>query len=206
MRSTSVVVMCVLASILWLLAFAMGARVLMLMPVIGVGGALVVILVLVFIEPVRARLKPTHAREFLWGIAVGGVSLGATYALYPVAKHFLPFIGDDVAFLYRLVPVTRGTIPVVVLVIIAEELLWRGALLDALRADHPAVSAVILASTSYAAAQLGLGVPLLAGAALLLGLLWAAEAVLTRSLIAPLISHAMWTLTVFGILPLEHTK
>ena len=202
MRSLAVVAACVLASVLWLIAFSTGARYLIMMPALSVVATSVLIIVLVFMQPVRARLKP-KLRDVLWGVGVGGACVAATVVMYPLITSVAPSVADDVRFLYKLMPATWASIPIILLVVAAEELLWRGALFDALRADHPVLSAVVLLAMLYGAAQLGLGVPLLGVLGVGLGALWAAEAALTGGLVAPLISHAIWTIAVFGVIPLE---
>ncbi len=204
MSPTRAVAACAAASVAWLAAFALGARAHAFLPVIGVVAAAVCATVLALSPEVRRMLRPRF-RDVLWGIAGGGVSLSATYLLYPLVRALAPAVQGDVRFLYALVPVSAATLPVILVVVVAEELLWRGALQSALAVHHPTASAVVLSSALYAAAQLGLGAPILGAVALGLGLLWAVEASLTGRLVAPLVSHAMWTLTVFGVVPLEHS-
>jgi membrane protease YdiL (CAAX protease family) len=202
MRSSVVVVACVIVSVLWLALFSVAAHYFVMMPMLAAGGSAVVVGVLAWLPPVRARLA-FRARDFFWGVAVGGASVAATYLCYPIIRALIPGIADDVSSIYRLMPATWFSFPVVLLVVCAEELLWRGALLDALRADHPVASAIVLSTTLYATAQLGLGVPALAVVAFGLGILWSIEAILTGRLIAGLVSHAIWSVTVFGVFPLE---
>ena len=195
------IAMCVVASVLWLVAFALGRRFGVTLAALG-GAAFIVVAAALTQRDVRALLQP-RLRDLFWGVAVGGASLGATYALYPLLRAGVPGLADDVRAFYTLVPVSAVTVPVVLLIVVAEELLWRGALLASLKREHPIVAAVALASVLYASAQLGAGLPVLAAAALGLGAAWAAEAVFTDGLFAPLVSHALWTLTVFGVFPLE---
>ena len=202
MRSLVVIIACVLVSLLWLTAFSIGAQYYVMMPALAIGGAVVVVGVLTWLPPMRAHLK-AKAIDVLIGIALAGVTLAATYLAYPLIRDLFPGVAEDVRSVYRLLPATKLAVPVVLLVVVAEELLWRGALLDALRADHPLASAVVLSSTLYGAAQLGLGVPALAIVGFALGVVWAGTAAVTGRLVAPLVAHAIWTLTVFGAFPLE---
>lgn len=90
----------------------------------------------------------------------------------------------------------------VALVVIAEEAIWRGALLGALRADHGPVAAVVLSAAIYAAAQAGAGSVVLVMAAFGLGIAWGALALATGGLFAPLVAHLVWTPIVLVLVPL----
>lgn len=136
------------------------------------------------------------------GLGVGAVTLAGTYLLWPVLRGLYPPMVDDVRQLYASIPVTPVTLPVVVLVVVAEELLWRGCLVTGERSTLH-LRAIVLVTLLYAGAQAGSGLPLLGAAGLLLGGVWAAEAIWTGSLLAPLVSHAIWTLAVFWVAPLD---
>ena len=129
--------------------------------------------------------------------------------VYPLLREAAPWLAGDVRSFYDLVPFSFATLPLMFLVIAAEEILWRGLFFDAESDREPrartasAVFAVIVGSCAYALGQLGPGVPVLALVALLMGALWAVEAALSKALVAPLVSHAIWTLWVFGVSPLE---
>jgi membrane protease YdiL (CAAX protease family) len=134
--------------------------------------------------------------------------VGATVALYPLLRAAVPGLAADVAHFYDLVPFSASALPAIVLVIVAEELLWRGLFFDgvplgALPVPRATALAFAVGALAYGAGQLGPGEPVLAAVALFMGLLWAVEAVLTGALVASLVSHATWTLWVFGVAPLE---
>jgi membrane protease YdiL (CAAX protease family) len=86
-------------------------------------------------------------------------------------------------------------------IIIAEELLWRGALLHVLAQRVPASTAMAISICSYALAQLGTGswvVMLLAGVC---GSIWTLQRRLTRSLSSSLLAHLIWTPIVIWLHP-----
>jgi membrane protease YdiL (CAAX protease family) len=189
-------------SALWCLAFALGARLGVLLPVLAVLAVVVNASILIAVPSVRALLVP-RARDIFIGVGVGGFSLAATYGLYPFLRALWPPVVDDVHYLYATLPSSLASLPIVVGIVCAEELLWRGAVIEALRADHPKVTAAVLSSMLYASAQLGLGVVILGVLGVLLGTIWALQAVWTRRLVSSLIAHAIWTVTVFALVPLE---
>lgn len=185
----------------WCLAFWLGTRA--GSPLAGLGLAA---LVVVLVAALRPRWRPhvaVRGRDLGWGIAVGAVTLAGTYGLYPVLRELMPQLGDEVRAFQDLARVTPLTLPVVCLVVVAEELWWRGAWLAAWQDKHGALVAVISTTTLYAGAQLGAGIPVLGAVALGLGALWALEAVLTQSVAASVVSHLLWTLCVSWIAPLE---
>lgn len=192
---------CACASIAWLAAFALGARANALYPTLGALAALVVVATLLSSAHVRQALVP-RARDVALGIALGALSLVATHVLFPVFARVWPPIGDEVAHLYAVAHVTPAVLVPVALIVLAEELLWRGALPRALARDLSPATAALLSTASYTAAQLGAGSWLLALAALGLGALWMACALWTRSLVASVLAHAVWTLGVLGFWPL----
>jgi membrane protease YdiL (CAAX protease family) len=83
----------------------------------------------------------------------------------------------------------------------AEELLWRGALLEALERRTSRLAAFAISVGSYALAQLGSGSWIVFALALVCGALWTLERLLTRSLLASAISHLIWTQTVILLHP-----
>jgi membrane protease YdiL (CAAX protease family) len=88
------------------------------------------------------------------------------------------------------------------LMIVAEELVWRGVVQEALiRRVSPAL-AVILTSTAYAAAHAPIGAPMLVALALACGLYWSLLRAWTGSLVPGLLSHLVWDFLVFVLRPL----
>lgn len=138
-------------------------------------------------------------------IAAGlGVALiVATHGAYAVAARVAPALTDEVRQLYATIAVGHGRIPLVgltLVVVLAEELVWRGAALELSSAPRRWVGggAVIL----YALPQALAGAWLLVIAALGLGSLLAAQRLLTGRLTEPFVTHAVWSLAIFVVLPL----
>jgi uncharacterized protein len=80
---------------------------------------------------------------------------------------------------------------------IAEELFYRGALYTALGRYHPALVSTIV----YVAATLASGNPMLGFAAIILGTVCALERRATGGVLAPILTHFVWTLVVLLALP-----
>jgi membrane protease YdiL (CAAX protease family) len=92
-------------------------------------------------------------------------------------------------------------IPMLVLIVIAEEVIWRNAVTLPFAARLGAIPGVLLAALAFSSAHVSLGVPVLLLAALGAGAFWSALVVKTRSAIPALVSHVLWDLVVLFVLP-----
>lgn len=158
----------------------------------------------VFRARLRDWLQPTR-RGVLAGLLVGAGMTLATYPLYAVACSIYPGLRVDVAVLYgatRETPLTES-LPWVIAIIVAEELLWRGALLEALARRVSPHAAMALSVATYCVAQAGTGSWIVTLLALVCGTLWTLQRHLTHSLLSPLIAHLIWTPTVILLLPVN---
>ncbi len=86
-------------------------------------------------------------------------------------------------------------------VVVAEEVLWRGAFIGAGSRLVPRRVAAILSVVTYAAVQLGTGSWVVVLAALVCGAFWSTERLVTGSLVASLVSHAIWTFAIIHFYP-----
>lgn len=160
----------------------------------------------------RAAGAPTRRRWFARpgpGVAIGallGLALAAaSWAAWWVRGVAPVDITPDVQALYatlRLPPGPVRGLPLMLLTITAEEIIFRGLLLDTLRARLGGVGAVGVGAFIYAAANLGSGTWILPVVALLLGAGWGALAERSRGLWVPLACHCVWDIIVFSIAPL----
>ena len=89
----------------------------------------------------------------------------------------------------------------VALVVLGEEIVWRGAVTLPLAARVGAWPGVLLAAAAFAAAHVALGVPVLLLAALGAGAFWSALVVKTRSAVPALVCHVLWDMAVLFWLP-----
>jgi membrane protease YdiL (CAAX protease family) len=137
------------------------------------------------------------------GFVVGIGMTVATYVAYRVGVALFPGLASHVEGLYAATRAAHvwAALTWTVLVVVAEEILWRGPLVD-VDVHGPILAILVVASlASYAAVQLGTGSWVVALAALVCGGIWTAERLITRSMVAPLISHAIWTITVIHVYP-----
>lgn len=147
-------------------------------------------------------LRPTPANVAI-GCAVGvGMTL-ATYPAFALARSLSPELSQHVEQLYR--QSHDESLPValawVVVIILAEELLWRGAWIEALRARFGRRAAGALSVVLYVFAQLCSGSLIVGLLALACGTVWTLQRHYTDSLVAPLLSHMIWTPTVILLVP-----
>ena len=92
----------------------------------------------------------------------------------------------------------RLTMAVALLAAVGEELFYRGALYTALARHHPLlISTVIYAIATLASSRN----PMLAFAAIILGTVCALERRATGGVLAPILTHFVWTLVVLLALP-----
>lgn len=94
-----------------------------------------------------------------------------------------------------------GSLPVVTAITmlngVAEELYFRGALFAA----APAGRAVLVTTLVYVAATALTGIPLLAFAAAVIGLVTALQRRVTGGILAPIITHLIWSTGMLHVLP-----
>jgi membrane protease YdiL (CAAX protease family) len=198
------------ATVLWAAGFALGRQTGALYPTLGATAALLTAVSLWLLPEVRRALVPPSlgvgVADLLVGVFAGGASLLVTYLLYPLAAASFPGLGVEVQGLYALAAVSGGVAVWMLVIIVAEEVIWRGALLSALRGHRRAAvsfGAPIVAAIPYALAQGGSGSLWLVAAAGALGLAWGGLAQLRGGrLVAPLVAHLLWTPVVLGLRPL----
>jgi membrane protease YdiL (CAAX protease family) len=175
---------------------------------VGTGAAAVVSFFLLrrLPNPPTIRAEEVTRSSVMAGLAVGTVMAIATWTLYPPSAELVPAISSEVPKLYALLRQPPGPLwafPVLVLVVAAEEWVWRGlAIRIFLRRMGPA-AAVVVAAVIYVLPQVAFRSPLLVVVAFLCGLVWGALRVWTRGLAAPLIAHLLWDLLVFVLFPVE---
>lgn len=201
-------------SLVWAVAFVVGVDRDAFYLFLGVVAAVVVVVVVVVVPIVAGAMPSMPSLPSLraaWprpggiviGLGVGVVTVVLTHVGYRVLSGSLPGLVEDVARLHRLAGVTPSRLGLVVLIAVAEELLWRGLLLDALRqlALRPLV-AVSASALIYAASQVGPRSVWLGVAGLGFGVLWGALR-LRAGLAAAVAAHLVWTLAILGLVPLQ---
>jgi membrane protease YdiL (CAAX protease family) len=82
------------------------------------------------------------------------------------------------------------------IVVVGEELVWRGLVLGRLLARMPPGAATLAGTLLYAAAHAPIGSPALVMACLGAGFCWSAIRVATGSVVAALVAHLVWDYAV----------
>ncbi|QIX28550.1 CPBP family intramembrane metalloprotease [Nocardioides sp. JQ2195] len=130
-------------------------------------------------------------------LLVGG-GLAAVFVLGALVVREIPVLADRVSDV--LAYADRGPwLPLLLITVIngvAEEMFFRGALFDAL--DRAPVS---ITAVAYAAVTLVTGNPMLAFAALILGVVVGQQRRVSGGLLAPAITHVTWSVTMLFVLP-----
>jgi uncharacterized protein YbjT (DUF2867 family)/membrane protease YdiL (CAAX protease family) len=151
--------------------------------------------------PWRALFRPT-VRACLEGTAAAAVLYALGAVVFQLIAE-LPAAASQMAQLYGwrdALPLAIA-VPLLLGVVVAEEVVWRNAVTWPLVARFGAWPGVCLASAAFAAAHVSLGVPLLVVIAFAAGVFWSALVVRTRSALAGLVSHVLWDLAVMFVAP-----
>jgi membrane protease YdiL (CAAX protease family) len=131
-------------------------------------------------------------------LALGTLLLVLFMAGAVVVAH-IPFLREPVDELLE--HSTAGSLPLVALITavngVAEELYFRGALYAAVGRRH----AVLVTTVVYALVCATSGIVLLAFAAAILGLVVALQRRVTGGILAPTITHLLWSLGMLFLLP-----
>jgi len=148
----------------------------------------------------RSNLQAPTATNLIVGLAVGVLMSLATWWLYPLSVSVFPPIQTEVETLYALLRQAPGPVrafPLLLLVVAAEELVWRGVAIDLFSKVLGPWRAMLVSALLYVLPQVALRSPLLIIVALCCGLLWGALRVRTKSLAAPFVAHLFWDILVF---------
>ncbi len=169
--------------------------------------SLAVILAVLLVDGanLRRHLRPRRRLLFI-GLVTGLVMAALTHAGWVVTRELFPLVRAPVAELYTLFWQPPGPIRQfhwLLVIVAAEELLWRGLWPTLTEARARPWLGTAIAVAAYAAAQTGSGSPLVVALAVGCGLVWTALRMWTRSLWPPLISHIVWNLLVLVWFPLE---
>ncbi|MBV8181931.1 MAG: CPBP family intramembrane metalloprotease [Mycobacterium sp.] len=145
-----------------------------------------------------ARWRGRNQRPVISGTVIG-LLLGAVFVLGGLIAREIPAVSELIT---RVLQYTdqgpwRLTMAIALVGGIAEELFYRGALYTALGRYHP----VLVSTIVYVAATLASGNPMLAFAAIILGTVCALERRATGGVLAPILTHFVWTLVVLLALP-----
>jgi membrane protease YdiL (CAAX protease family) len=150
----------------------------------------------------RARLRPT-VKNVALGVGMGVLMTVLTYPAFDLARWLFPELVSHVADLYRQSQNERLGVALgaVLIILTAEELLWRGAWYEAWCLRLGPLRASALCVASYALTQLCSGSFIVCLLAVVCGTVWTALRHGSGSLVPSLIAHAIWTPTVILLVP-----
>lgn len=131
--------------------------------------------------------------------ATTGLLLGGVFVLGGLIAKQIPMIAQPITRVLQFANQGswRLTLAIVLIGAIAEELFYRGALYTALGRHHPLLISTIL----YVAATMASQNLMLGFAAIILGTVCALERRATGGVLAPILTHFVWSLVVLLALP-----
>lgn len=154
---------------------------------------------------IRARLR-LGWRWLALAVLLGIVMVIATHLLYAVGVRLFPRIEPEVLALYEDLhdpPGPSTALPLLALVVLAEELVFRGLLIALLERRELGRSALLTSATAfYVVPQLASGSWILVALAGVCGLVWTWQRNASGSLGAPLVTHLVWDFSIFVGWPL----
>jgi uncharacterized protein len=146
-----------------------------------------------------ARWRGRNQRPVVSGTVIG-LLLGGVFIVGGLVVREIPVVAEFVTRLLRYSDQGswRLTMAIALLAAVAEEMFYRGALYTALGRHHP----LLISTVIYALATLGSSRnPMLGFAAIILGTVCALERRATGGVLAPILTHFVWTLVVLLGLP-----
>ena len=152
----------------------------------------------------RELFRPS-LRHLALGAAAAVLLYGAGAAIAGLLAAS-PVLAAQMATLYgwkSTVPAAMA-MPLVVFIVLGEEIVWRNAVTLPLAARLGSWTGVIVAALAFAAAHVSLGLPVLLLAAFGAGAFWSALVVKTRSAVPALLCHILWDMAVLFWLPYLH--
>lgn len=148
-----------------------------------------------------------HARLWPIGIAVGLVMAGGTTVLFGPATTAFPALLGDVSRLYAAFgdPGSLATMLLLPVIVIGEEIVWRGAVQGALARRMSWLPAAGVGALIYALAHAPVGSPALVLTCLGAGFCWSALRGITDSLPSTVLAHLVWDVAVLIVHQLAPT-
>jgi membrane protease YdiL (CAAX protease family) len=197
-----------LALAAWLLGFAWVARTGSWMPLAVAQVAVAARLVVA--DPVTRRLFIPRSVPIAIGFSGALISVVGTYALFGPLSQAVPVLATATRDLYGVLHAEGyrpwSLLTVVLIVVAAEEIVWRGRLFDQGGEERSRpltwqVAQSLLYAAVYGFAHATSGSALLTFVAFALGAAWALMRITTGSLWPPFIAHALWDVAVLIVWP-----
>ena len=156
----------------------------------------------------RGRLAEDRRSGLLMKVTVGIVSAAALYAVFAVGRSaallIFPFAKSGIGSIYALkagTPILRVALLLGLVIGPGEELFWRGFFQERVAGTTRPAAGFVLTVLLYTAVHLASGNIVLVVAAAVCGLFWGWLYLAFRSPILNAVSHTVWDLLVFVLLP-----
>ena len=150
------------------------------------------------------RLLAPSPRRLVGGAAAAVLFYLLGWGGFHLLAAAFPALAAETATLYAWTDQApaRTLVPLLVAaIVVGEEIVWRGAITLPLAARLGPAIGGLLGALLFGAAHLLFASPLLILAAVALGFAWSWLALVTRSLVPPLVCHLLWDLAVLLWLP-----
>lgn len=149
------------------------------------------------------RLRPDRS-ALVAGLVVGVLMTVATYVAYPILEGFLPAMRGEVVRLYEAFgsPGLGVILVVLPIVVLCEEIVWRGVVYEALASRFSVPVVIASGSLIYALAHAPIGAMALSLACICVGICWNGLRWWTNSLAAVTVAHIVWDVSVLIVWPL----
>ncbi|HEY5957013.1 MAG TPA: type II CAAX endopeptidase family protein [Polyangiaceae bacterium] len=145
-------------------------------------------------------------RDIWVGASLGLALTSITHALASVILPHWRGLHLETQRLYGMIDDARNSLPalaVILLVVVAEEFVYRGVVTTALSERLGRSGTVVCSAALYALPVSASGSWLLVAIAVALGTLWTVARLWSEGLIVSLISHAIWSASTFVLLPIQ---
>lgn len=152
-------------------------------------------------------LATPSTERVVHGVLGAALMIVGTYAAYYLAAWVAPELVAEAMLLNEALDAPPGrwaALPVVVLVVAAEEVVWRGLAVELVARPGRRESVVWAAALGlYVLPQLVGGSFVLILLAAVAGGVWTAQRLYYGNLVTPFLTHLLWDVMVFVVLPLD---
>lgn len=155
-------------------------------------------------DALKRELEGQVWRNIALGLAAAALLYGVFFVGNGLSRLIFAFAGRGIQNVYdfkRGASVLRVALLIGLLIGPGEEIFWRGFLQRRLQVHLGPWQGFAVATALYAGIHVGSGNPMLILAALICGIFWGFLYMRTGSLLLVLVSHVVWDLTVFLLLP-----
>jgi membrane protease YdiL (CAAX protease family) len=169
-------------------------------------GVLTIAMCLVALRRRLGELLQVRLLALLIAAGTGVALVVLTHGVYAVAVDLIPALEPRVAELYadieRSAPRQMVVVALILVIVVAEELLFRGVALALARRRFGVVAAGAMATGAYAVPQLIAGAWILLLTALVMGAVFTTLRLVAKGLVVPTATHAVWSACIFSLFPL----